>query len=429
MTFDRDVAVYEALRKELRKFTPLPVRENRRRGEAALPSSATAGGSVGAYIHLTRGATQSIASAGEAISWDTAYSLIPPLGFATPTLPSTTVTVPTNGYYDIDLTLGWDTFVGGGTISIIRTRDGSDDTIWPPADDPGIWSATYGRTGSWVAPSIPLEAGDTIRVNVNPDDASAQTLVSATMATYLVDRGADTTSSTYAQTVLASQPLAYWRLDESAGPTAADSAGHALGPFDMTYQSTPEYAVTGVMNDGSGSTAVYFNETGADDHALGSDWADLEFNGTASYTLEAWVTANDPGAAAHRNIVQKKRIVNFSKWALLLEGDGAGNVVFQSTREDGTNTDQADSGSYAEAVAHYVVATFDGSTLRLYVDGVEDGTDTTINASLVASTSEVKIAYLDGPGISGIVDEVAIYDRALTPGEIVNHYNVGIRGV
>ena len=45
MTFDRETGVYEALRKKLREFDPLPVREPRRRGEALIPSSQA--GSVG----------------------------------------------------------------------------------------------------------------------------------------------------------------------------------------------------------------------------------------------------------------------------------------------------------------------------------------------------------------------------------------------
>ena len=44
MTFDRETGVYEALRKDLRKFVPLPVHEGRRKGEASVPFSLGGGG-------------------------------------------------------------------------------------------------------------------------------------------------------------------------------------------------------------------------------------------------------------------------------------------------------------------------------------------------------------------------------------------------
>jgi hypothetical protein len=48
-------------------------------------------------------------------------------------------------------------------------------------------------------------------------------------------------SAAYAQVVLAKGPVAYWRLGERSGPTAADAApAHA---HDGTYRGMPQFGV------------------------------------------------------------------------------------------------------------------------------------------------------------------------------------------
>jgi hypothetical protein len=73
---------------------------------------------------------------------------------------------------------------------------------------------------------------------------------------------------------------------------------------------------------------------------------------------------------------------------------------------------------------HYVVGTFDGSSIRLYVDGVEDP------ASPVPYTSAIYIddypvwiganSEQSGRYFVGMIDEVMIYDRALSQTEILS---------
>jgi hypothetical protein len=398
MTFDRDVAVYEALRKELRKFKPLPVRENRRRGEAALPFSAGGGsGGAGAHIHLVRTATQSIAAAGEPISWDNAFVPLSRLGFTDPNVPTTSVEIPANGYYDLEASLGWDTFTGGGTVSIVRTRSGTDVTIWPPDEDPsGGWSATYGRGGDWTAPGLPLKAGDLIKVNINPDDASAQTLASATLALYLVDRGEPLV--TYREAVLTSGPVAYWRLDELTGTLAADSAGHASGPFDMTYTGGANLGQAPVMSDGSGNKSF---DMDADNGATGADWAAFDFE---SIIIQKQVSASGDG------------------WEFIR------NAAEVSTNRVGATNHGVNGGTLVVGQAYYGVVTYDGTTLRIYLDGVLLDSDATV-VSQDANTITVSIGR-DSAGTTqahwnGRLDEVAVYDRALSLAEITEHYEIG----
>ncbi len=68
---------------------------------------------------------------------------------------------------------------------------------------------------------------------------------------------------------------------------------------------------------------------------------------------------------------------------------------------------------------HHVAYTYDGTTIRLYVDGVEDATLDAIIDTGVAGETNVNIgSQLGGSLFQGLIDDVRIYDSALTPEQI-----------
>lgn len=77
---------------------------------------------------------------------------------------------------------------------------------------------------------------------------------------------------------------------------------------------------------------------------------------------------------------------------------------------------------------HAVAMTYDGSQAALYVDGVLDGTQSrTYQTSLAAS--DVQFGANGSNNYTGLVDEVAIFSRALTETEITQIFNVGSDGM
>ena len=74
---------------------------------------------------------------------------------------------------------------------------------------------------------------------------------------------------------------------------------------------------------------------------------------------------------------------------------------------------------------YHLVGTYDGSSIKLFVDGAlkaEDrwsGNIVTNNHALVMGTAPAEKGY----EYQGLIDEVAIYSKALTPEEIKAHYN------
>lgn len=383
---------------------------------------------TGAFVHLIRAATQEISVDGEVIEWDQFNGVITSVAEFMVELPATQVVIPKSGYYNVAVQLGWDVWAGGGSVQIIRNPSDENEVVWPPIEDPGIWSTTDGQFFEGVAPAIPLNKDEVIEVFVDHGDSSAQDLASATLAVYLVDRYTRVPYVTYEEVVLADGPIAYWRFDEPSGTTAADTAGHVSGPFDMSYENTPDLDEAGVMNDGTGSPSVGLDGS---KHVQGDDWTELDFPGSDPFTLEAWVETETTMDFA---IIVAKQVAGAGNgWDLYRESS---NLRFHRAGEDDGSTLVHASGYFdlgTTGVIYHVVAVYDGSNMTVYRNGAAyDGSGT--SATITASGVDLSVGRDTAPGQMspgqwvGRIDEVAIYDYALTPAQIELHYAIGTRG-
>ena len=97
---------------------------------------------------------------------------------------------------------------------------------------------------------------------------------------------------------------------------------------------------------------------------------------------------------------------------------GGGNGQLWARRGNGTNaeTTQKTSNAYNDGNWHNIVFVSD-STMRIYIDGVLDVQSTVSTPSSIGGTTTVKIG--DGfANFAGQIDEVAIFNKALTPDQI-----------
>lgn len=72
----------------------------------------------------------------------------------------------------------------------------------------------------------------------------------------------------------------------------------------------------------------------------------------------------------------------------------------------------------------YVVGTYDGSTLRLYLDGRQVATGKGTLTPAAPKAGEIG-TFLAADVWHGVIDNVALYNRALAAGVIVQHYRAG----
>jgi len=84
---------------------------------------------------------------------------------------------------------------------------------------------------------------------------------------------------------------------------------------------------------------------------------------------------------------------------------------------------------------HHIVITWDGQTKRMYIDGVEN--TSAASTSLAQSSRnlaignlwEIGLSHLDWYAFNGLIDEVQVYDRALSASEVQAIYDAGSYGV
>ena len=226
--------------------------------------------------------------------------------------------------------------------------------------------------------------------------------------------------ATYASTVMADSPAAYWRLGEASGSSAADSSGNGNGG---SYAGGVTLGAPALINDPN--TAASFD--GNDDRMYFSDSASL--SPTAAISLEAWVRPNAVPTAAGSGWHL------ISKWnTALLYIQGGVNPKFVFTLyNSGTSSygpNLASTTTVAAATTYHVVGTYDGTTMRIYVNGVLEGTAARSGAVNDSSFGGVLAGggwgTLPSPAFQGRLDEIAIYGTALSTARVQAHYTKGI---
>lgn len=237
----------------------------------------------------------------------------------------------------------------------------------------------------------------------------------------------------YGSVVEGDAPWGWWRLadDLPTATTVVDSSGNGrTGSWKGTPSSTGSLLAAGpggVKLDGSGDTT----EGSAD----GAVVAHTLF--TAPVSIEAWVKTGKYGTnssfiCGQTHVVGTTFVHDFSLVMDNANGRpsflakvGGGNITCTGT------TDLRDTG------IHHLVGTVDSSRVgRLYVDGAQQGSNSTGGATTAidgsGSTRIGKTPVGSDPGagssyksFNGEICEVAVYDRALSAGEITEHYTAG----
>jgi len=200
-----------------------------------------------------------------------------------------------------------------------------------------------------------------------------------------------------------------WSFDDGAGATASDSL---QGGVDGTI-----YGATWV--DGISGRALAFD--GVDDRVVTPSHHNPEWE---AFTVSAWVYAELPSPGGW--IVAKWHPYHGpdwpNMWGVMLAPSLDGKPVFSlriSDRGDLIGKTPIESGRW-----YNIVAVFDRGEMALYVNGALDASGTHPQTTVGEQTHDIYIGGADNPTgfFRGRIDEVWIYDRALTPEEIAWNY-------
>ena len=215
--------------------------------------------------------------------------------------------------------------------------------------------------------------------------------------------------SAYAAAVLADSPLVYLRLGEAPGSLqASDRSGHGN---DAAYLGSVTRGIPGAIA-GDPDTAVRFDGS---DSELVRLIASFDFDGTKPFSLELWVRPEGTIDGAFNDLVGRG---GFGSWALFMQSN---TLKFQRSTSGGTTWEGPwFSTPLPSARFSHVVGTFDGSSMHLFVDGLDVSS---AHAQLVLPTNTDPIQM--GAHFPGSLDEVALYDHPLAADRIKTHHQLG----
>ena len=203
--------------------------------------------------------------------------------------------------------------------------------------------------------------------------------------------------------------LAHWKLDESFGSMASDSSGDNHGTLEP---GPPVWQPAGGQVDGA------LQLDGVDDYVdCGND---ERLNITDAITLSVWVNTNDAGNGQFNPYVTK----GDQSYAIKHRDN---NYIEFCIYDSGWHTVWSPVDSSFNGAWHHLAGTYDGSELILYVDGVL-AANSLHTGSINGSTFNVNIgrnAEITDRFYDGLIDDVAIFSRALNGTDINNLMNNG----
>ncbi|MEJ7567739.1 MAG: DNRLRE domain-containing protein [Gaiellaceae bacterium] len=257
--------------------------------------------------------------------------------------------------------------------------------------------------------------GDRVLKAVAFDDASQSSEVSVTVK---VDNSAapataiTSPSGRYDTSVLADTPSGYWRLGETTGTIAADSSGSSRpGTYAGSYTAG---GVTGLIT-GDADRAFGALNAATDGKVTITGFNNVTTQLNAAFTVEAGVSYSAFASNNQCNRAVARNWTSTGGWMLGVCRTSTG--IQQAQFGVGTTTQLA-TATVTPGRLH-LVGTFDGTTRRLYVNGVQAGT---FAAAATPNTSAaVLIAQTLATNMT--VDEVAVYNTALSAARVSAHYS------
>jgi hypothetical protein len=202
-----------------------------------------------------------------------------------------------------------------------------------------------------------------------------------------------------------------WGFEEPSGTNATDSSGTGG---------------TGTISGATRTTAGRFGGALSFDGV--NDWVTIPDSNpldlTTGMTIEAWMRPTAVGTD-WLTVLLKEQPGNLIY--ALYAGDGNGRPATHvfTTADRGTNSTTA---TPLNAWTH-LAATYDRTNLRLYVDGVQVASRS-LTGNLRTSTGVLRIGgnNIWAEWFSGVIDEVRVYNRALTAIEIQTDMTTAVAG-
>ena len=312
----------------------------------------------------------------------------------------------------------------------------------PPPAPPVLASPVNGATG---VPSNPMLTWNT---STGATSYRVQVSTDAAFGTTVVDRSGLTAASC-SVTGLAPNTRYYWHVNATnGGGTSAYSVA-----WNFTTSATPSGLVAAyAFDEGTGSAVADASGHGLTGTISGAAWTTqgrytnaLSFDGVGSYvdlgnpsslqitgsmTLSAWVKATgNPGDDGQ--IIAKSD--NSNGWQLKSSPDTGPQTFGIAIASSSSRVQRYSTTVRSLNVWYHVAGVFNAAaqTLDIYVNGVLD--NGVLSGTVPASQSDAALNVnvgrrTGGYNFNGLIDEVRVYNRALTQAEIQSDMTTPLTG-
>jgi Concanavalin A-like lectin/glucanases superfamily len=215
--------------------------------------------------------------------------------------------------------------------------------------------------------------------------------------------------------------IGYWRLGETGSPWQDETSyNNDLNIHAHGVAMTPD--VTGGLPAGQDDGAVRFNYNGTTFN--GGDWINTAAPSPSSHyqrnhlTVAAFVNVHAYPPGRGQVFGSITFLTSYTGWAL--NALSSGKIHF--TLGGASEKTVVSPGTLLLDTWYHVAATYDGTTMLLYLNGIQVASTAFTSSGLFGSTDGVQLGTLDISSshsyFNGTVDEAAVWAEALTADEI-----------
>ena len=204
--------------------------------------------------------------------------------------------------------------------------------------------------------------------------------------------------------------VGWWQFDEDSGTSTADNSGNG---DTGTLQNSPTWTT------GKYSGALDFSGTNQYVSVADANFLDLTNGSVAAWikrdTSGAWHSIVAKGGSNNNYDHNYGFEIRDTNVLLCAVGDGVSGghaAVLNTTATISTGT------------WYHVACTWDGSTMRIYINGAESVNGSQSGLVPAANTSPLYIGQFGGntDRFDGLIDDVRVYNRALSAQEVADLY-------
>lgn len=211
--------------------------------------------------------------------------------------------------------------------------------------------------------------------------------------------------------------VGHWKFDEGYGTTANNYGNGGTTLTGAITAASPATADSGWSNSGKFNKALSFD--GSDDVAVVTNAAAIDLDGNlATHTFSSWVYADSDGENDTGEIYAKG-----TNTYLRVDSEGAGLVDLECNLDQTTDTNVNVTDAFAISTWNHVACTWDGTTMKVYVNGLEKGSSAAGSGAIATDANNIRIGGTNA--FDGKIDEFKIYNSALSAEQIKGEMNRG----